>query len=173
MSKLKRRQLTGLLGAAGALGLFSGPAEAAPTLSTLFVIARSKNQNVVRYAARHEHQALDRVSPIEAHWLMLAEDGRREQLTWAERQLAYGFSVASVSEAGCQLRLVAFPARALTVERRENGFRALVTIAGQRAKLERIFVQTREGALLPSVAHVDLYGRSLDDLPVHERIAAH
>jgi hypothetical protein len=103
---------------------------------------------------------------------MLAEDGRREELTWAERQLAYGFSTSRVTLEGCQLELVAFKARPLKVERHTRGFRALVPITGRPALLERIFVQTRESGLLPSVVHVDLYGQALDGTPLSERIVA-
>ena len=86
--------------------------------------------------------------------------------------MAYGFSVAEASTDGCRVRLLAFKARRLTVRRRAERFRALVDIAGRRGWLERIFVQTSEGALLPSVVHVDLYGTSLDGEKLSERIVA-
>lgn len=169
---LTRKQLGGLLCGAALSSLLPGEAFAALSSSLLFTISRSKNKNVVRYLARCRDQALDTTQPVAAHWLMLAEDGRREELTWAERQLAYGFSASRVSADGCQLQLVAFNTRSISVERRAEGFRALVQIAGQRALLERIFVQTNEGGLLPSVVHVDLHGRSSSGAPLSERIMA-
>jgi hypothetical protein len=169
---LTRKQFGSLLGGAAIAGLLPSEALAFTHLRALFSIARSKNKNVVRYVARCQDQRLDTTQPIAAHWLMLAEDGRREELTWTERQLAYGFSASRISCDGCQLQLVAFKARTIAVERHGQGFRALLTIAGRRAELERIFVQTSEGALLPSVVHVDLYGKSLEGAPLSERIAA-
>ena len=35
--------------------------------------------------------------PIDVYWLMLAENGRREELTWMERKMAYGFEVSGLS----------------------------------------------------------------------------
>jgi hypothetical protein len=168
---LERRQFCGWLCVASVSCILPDVAEAAPALRSLFTIGRSKNKNVVRYSARCHKQVLDVTAPIEAHWLMLAEDGRREELTWAERQLAYGFGASKVSVEGCQLHLVAFKARSISVERRGAAFRAVVDIAGRRAELERIFVQTNEG-ILPSVVHVDLHGRSLDGAPLSGRRCA-
>lgn len=167
---LTRKQFGGLVAGAALGGLLAPPARAALTSTTLFTIARSKNKNVVRYLARCKDQQLDDAQPIAAHWLMLAEDGRREELTWTERQLAYGFTASHVSTEGCRLRLVAFKARSIAVERRAGTFRALVTIAGRRALLERIFVQTSEAGLFPSVVHVDLFGQSLDGSALSERL---
>jgi len=169
---LQRRQLGSLLLAAAASCTLPTAASAAPSRHALFRIARSKNKNVVLYTARCRGNDLDSAGPIEAHWLMLAEDGRREELSWAERELAYGFSVSELAGEGCKLRLAACKARTIQVQRRPEGFRALITIAGRRALLERIFVQASEGALLPSVEFVELVGARLDGSRISERLVA-
>lgn len=165
---MQRRQLLGALGALAVSGL-SSPASAAAR-AELFRIERSKNKNVVVYRAHQVQSGLRAASPISAYWLMLAEDGRREELTWAERRLAYGFEVTDVSAERCRLTLSACSQRSLRVERADEGFRATCHIGGQRAVLQRIFVQTREGALLPGVQHVDLFGTSLTGAPLSERL---
>ena len=171
MNMLTRRQIGGLFGGAAVLSWLP-VARADAGSHTLFDIARSTNQNVVRYAARLYRRDLDSTRPVEAYWVMRAEDGRREELSWAERKLAYGFAATEVARDHCQLRLVAFKQRAATVERTTEAFRALLNIGGRRAVLERIFVQVSEGAILPSVQHVDLYGTTLDGAPISERIRA-
>jgi Domain of unknown function (DUF4833) len=171
LAMLQRRSVAGLVGLAAVGWAFPSNASS-PVASTLFTIARSKNRNIVRYVARsHEHD-LDQLRPIEAHWLMRAEDGRREELSWAERRLAYGFQVSRLRADSCALGLVAFKQRLILVQRHADGFRALVTIAGQRASLERIFVQTDESALLPSVQYLELFGIGLDGTALSERIVA-
>jgi Domain of unknown function (DUF4833) len=138
--------------------------------TTLFTIARSKNANVVRYVARTSESGLDPRHPLAAYWLMLAEDGRREELSWAERKLAYGFEVSRASAERCVLHLTAFKQRALVVTRQGPTFRAIVTIAGKRAALERIFVQTSEDSLLPSVQYLEVFGTAVDGTPLKERV---
>jgi hypothetical protein len=139
----------------------------------LFVIARSKNANVVHYDARvHESGRLDGEAPVVAYWIMRAEDGRREGLSFFERKLAYGFTTSFTPGGDAlRLRLTAFSRRELLVRRDESGrFHAEMTIAGRRARLERIFVASDEGGLTPSVRYLDLFGRSPDGVRVSERI---
>lgn len=170
---LDRRSLGGLLGTALAAGLWPSRADARTLgAAPLFTIARSKNANVVRYVASRDESGLDPRRPIDAYWLMLAEDRRREELCWAERQLAYGFEVSAASREGCVLRLTALRQRALVVARQGPTFRAMVGIAGKRATLERIFVRTNEGGLLPSVQYVDVFGTAVDGSPLKERITS-
>jgi hypothetical protein len=169
---LNRRQVGSLLvGACTGAWAQSASAEA-PRLTPLFSISRSKNKNVVHYVARSRGAILDRERPIHAYWQMLAEDGRREELSWAERKLAYGFAVSKLSERGCSLRLVAFEQRPLMVQLGAHGFHARVAIAGQEAVLLRIFVKTSEAGLVPSVEYLEVIGTGPGGMPLRERINA-
>lgn len=161
-------QRRGFLGALAALSWGNVAEGASP--GELFRIERSKNRNVVVYRAQGSSRGLSKAAPVSAYWLMLAEDGHREELTWAERRLAYGFEVSDVTSERCRLTLRACSRRALSVERVDGAFRALGQVAGERALLERIFVQTREGALLPSVQYVDLFGKSRGGASLRERL---
>ncbi len=137
----------------------------------LFTLARSTNANVVKYAVRLGKEGqLDVKNPVEAYWLMLAENGRREGLSWSERQLAYGFSVSEVTTQGCVLRLTACADRRLRVRAKEGAFQAQLEIARQPATLQRIFVRAEEHSLLPSVRYVEISGVSASNQRVSERI---
>ena len=144
-------------------------AEAAPSRE-LFTLGRSTNANVVKYAVlTNKDGGLHPQTPVEAYWLMLAEDGRREELTWTERTLAYGFSISHVTSQGCRLRLAACSDRELRVRAVNGVYRAELEIAGRTAALQRVFVRT-EQALLPSVRYVEIRGVSENGAPVSERI---
>jgi Domain of unknown function (DUF4833) len=168
---MQRRHLgAGLLGVAIG-GWWPAPCFGKSDGSQLFRIARSKNANVVVYRACLRGDGLNLAQPISAHWVMLAEDGRREELTWAERQFAYGFEVTQATADSCYVTLLACKDRPVLVERGAQGFRARCRVAGERAVLSRVFVQTREGGLVPSVQHVDLVGVSTRGAPLRERLA--
>ena len=138
----------------------------------LFTLGRSKNKNVVKYAVRTTRDGqLDHGEPVEAYWLMLAENGRREGLTWTEQKLAYGFSVSKLTSESLSLHLTACPARELRVRGAEGGYRAELMIAGQAAFLRRIFVRTEEGLLMPRVLYVEITGTNAAGQPVSERVA--
>ena len=70
------------------------------------------------------------------------------------------------------LHLTAFKQRGLVIARHGQSFRALVEIGGKRATLDRIFVQTSEGGLLPSVQYLDLFGTAPDGTPLKERVTS-
>ena len=136
----------------------------------LFTLARNTNANVVKYAVRLAKDGrLDAQTPIEAYWLMLAENGHREELTWTERQLAYGFSVSAQTAESCVLHLSACSDRALRVRAVDGSFRAELKITQQLAFLQRIYVHA-EGALLPSVRYVEISGVTAAGQRISERI---
>lgn len=171
MSLVKRFLLVGALAAVPALALVVTPRK--PEVQRLFSIERSKNQNVVRYDLRLAKSGFyDARNPLDVYWLMLAEDGRREELSLLEQQ-AYGYELlphATPSELG--VRLVAVKERPLMVRGGGGSYRAELPIQGVPAQLERIFVATREGPIFPTVLYIELRGRSLrDGRPLLERIA--
>jgi uncharacterized protein DUF4833 len=158
---VSRRAL--LVGAA--LGGIGFEAHAGSSRAPLFVIARSKNANVVHYDARLDrHGRLDTAEPIAAYWIMHAENGRREELTWLERKFAYGWSTTVDANGELRVTLKAFSARTLAVFQGKSGaFRARVRLAQRPAALERIYVASDERGLTPSVRYVDVFGTALDD----------
>ena len=169
---LTRRALPALLAAGVAELLAPGELRALPSRE-LFTLGRSKNANVVKYAVRTGRDGqLDATDPVEAYWLMLAEDGRREELTWTERRLAYGFSISDPKQGGFTLHLAACSQRALRVRSSSGGYHAELEIAGQPATLRRIFVRTEGGLLIPHVRYVEISGPNAAGRIVSERITA-
>jgi Domain of unknown function (DUF4833) len=167
---LSRRALPLMLAAAAVESYAPRELQASPSRE-LFTLGRSKNANVVKYAVRLGRDGhLDLAAPVEAYWLMLAEDGRREELSWTERQLAYGFSVSSLSRDGFRLQLAACSKRVLRVSAVQSSFRAELPISGQPASLRRIFVRTDGGLLMPSVRYVEISGLTAAGQSVSERV---
>lgn len=165
MSQLVSRRL--LLLAASIAFVPGGAALAAPQPSRrvpLFAIERSKNKNVVRYDLRLDKSGFyDVRRPLDVYWSMLAEDGRRLELSALEWR-AYGFELlpnAKPTELG--VRLIAVKDRPLSVRRRDGAYRAEIAIGGQLAFLDSIFVATREVAPVPKVLYVELRGRRIGD----------
>lgn len=155
MHTFPRRTLFGLVPL-----LLTETALAAETSRTLFIITRSTNANVVHYDARLHGARLDLATPVVAYWIMRAEDGRREPLTWLERRLAYGFDVIRHDARSADIRLHAFPSRRVQVRAIDGRFRAVTRIAGRHAELLRVFVQVKEGPF-PGVEYLDVFGRGL------------
>jgi hypothetical protein len=139
-------------------------AAAADEPARLFCIGRNKNANVVCYDVRlRKDRKLDRSDPIDAYWIMRAEDGRREELSWFERKFAYDFTIlGGARDSGFRFRLDALPDRTIDVRRADQRFRAETTVAGRRSRLVSVFVQAKEGGVTPQVRYIDLYGMDLE-----------
>jgi hypothetical protein len=167
---ISRRAVT--LSVPGALLSLCAPlAVQAAASRELFTLGRSSNANVVKYAVRAGKDGrLLTSNPVEAYWLMLAENGRREELTWTERQLAYGFSVSAVTAQGCTLHLAACADRELRIRAANGAYHAELAIARTPAILQSVFVQLDSGALLPSVRHVEVSGVTATGTRISERI---
>jgi hypothetical protein len=140
----------------------------------LFTLGRSKNANVVEYAARVDADGrLDESRPFEAYWVLKAEDSRREPLSYLEEQFAYGFSWrARLPGREYSFTMNAFRARRLEVVPHGDGYQVVVSLGGVPSRLLRLFVTAEEGAGLPQVTSVELFGESLiDGSATHEWIA--
>ena len=127
-------------------------------LVTLFQIERSKNTNEIHYAAQvGKDGALDAKEPVAAFWVMKAEDGRREGLTFMERKMAYGVD-ATARGSEFDIKLAAAPERAIKLISVGGRWRAQTLLNGKSAYLSRIFITTKEGGVMPTVVSIDLYG---------------
>jgi hypothetical protein len=130
----------------------------------LFTIHRSKNANVVQYDAQLTPEGkLNPKEPIIAYWIMLAEDGREQQLLWVEKKLAYGFEAKF--EAGGKfaiMDMVAPIGRKVKVYEKDGMYRAETLIDGRPAFVERIYIKSIEGGALPKVEYVELYGQDIE-----------
>ena len=149
--------LTGLLFA------YSAAVAAAASTHPLFIIERSKNANVVHYDAQLDGNGrLDPKEPVIVYWIMLAEDGRREELNWLERHKAYGFSIHQ--DRGGQfyrMTLMAYEEREVKVFQDGEKVRAEIAIDTRPSYLERIYIDSTEGTLIPKVNYIELFGQDV------------
>ncbi len=153
-----------------ALGTSAGSAPSCPP--ELFRVTRTTNANVVVYEARLTPDgALDDEEPVHASWILLAEDGRREELSPLETALAYGVEARAEREGpGVVVSIRARPGLPIHVVLERGCPVALTRIAGREARLTRVAVAV-SGGLFPGVDHVDLVGLEVaGGGPVEERV---
>lgn len=160
--------------AGGVLAFFllgSDPVDKGPTL---FIIQRSTNANEVHYDVQVDADGKLAEEPVVAYWIMKAEDGGREDLSFFERNMAYGFEVMPPGPDGeREMKLVAWEDRTIRLTKDEDSgkWRAVTKIDGEDAYLKRLYIETDEGGITPSVVFVDLFGDTVDgNDPVKEHM---
>lgn len=126
----------------------------------LFKIERSKNANIVQYDVQvRADGTLDPKTPVVAYWIRLAEDGRRMKLRFFEKRFAYGFSAAyEPASNSVTLVMKADLGRDLKILKSMDGYRAMVTIDGRDALIDKIFVQSSGKKLFKQVEYIELHG---------------
>lgn len=150
-----------LLGGAVLAYVLSRPAPTAEAGPTLFVIQRSLNANEVHYDVKTGADGALAEEPVVAYWVMKAEDGHREDLTFLERKMAYGFEVSG-SGSERDVTLVAWDLRKIRLTRVGERWRGRTSIDGQDAYLTRLFIQSEDGGVKPKVLFVDVFGEAVD-----------
>ncbi len=130
----------------------------------LFRIGRSKNANVIVYEANLDGAGgLDGREPVHASWLLLADRGQREELSFLEWRFAYGFDVAPAApQPGFRLTFKAKDDRPLAIVERDGCPAAVGEIGGRQGVLRRIFVKADDRYLIPPVEYVEIFGKALD-----------
>ncbi|WP_421828896.1 DUF4833 domain-containing protein [Larkinella sp.] len=141
----------------------------------LFYIQRSNNTNTVIYEANlTAGRRLDASDPVSVYWIRYAEQGQRESLSMIQWKLAYGYKHKALnrSENSFEIYLNAFKKRTIWVDVQQGRPMALTTINGQKACLQKVFVQLEPGSgLMPKVLYIELFG--IDPVagnPVYERM---
>jgi len=104
-------------------------------------------------------QRLNLEKPLSVYWIMNAEKGQREELTWFERTQAYGFDViASDPESWTvTVAIQAFKKRPIQIYTFKGVTDAEMEMAHKRAFIQSIYVKMTE-SFIPSVEYVDLKG---------------
>jgi len=142
----------------------------------MFQLMRNKNANVVEYGVRVEPTGLlDPDEPLEADWLLKAEDGRREGLSFFERKFAYGIDWKAIEPGSVyNATLVCCKDRELRVSKRGDRYVTDTTIGGVPSRLIRIMVTADESSFPAKVETVELYGSSLaTQSPTYELVRPH
>jgi hypothetical protein len=151
----------------------AAPAHAPPCPPHLFVIARSKNANIVAYDANRDPAGeFVKSTPVVAYWLLNGEGGAREELGFIDRTRAYGFDTVPGHTPGTyKLTFKAGKKRRLTIHMLNGCPVATARIGGHDGILRRMFIQAKETSRLPKVEYVEFFGEDLKDGgPLYEKI---
>ena len=140
----------------------------------LFYVQRSPNANTVIYAARLDaHGEIDRGNPVEGFWRKFNIDGSKQSLNMIERMMAYGVQ-ADRAQPGKPITfsIAALPERKFTLTLdAQHKPQALTQVGSHTVKVAYIYLQVKEGGLMPDVPALDVFGTDIaTGKAVHEHL---
>jgi hypothetical protein len=127
----------------------------------LFYVQRSPNSNTVVYAAKLDAQGnLDSKTPVEAFWRKFNIDGSKQPLNFIERMMAYGVKMGARKQGQpVTFTIAALPQRHLTLSLdAQHHPQATMMVGSHTVKVVYVYLQVVEGALVPSVPSLDIFG---------------
>ena len=138
------------------------PETTAKKAQRLFVIERNMNKNTVCYdAIVLPGGKLDANNPIDAYWIDYATTGKRSELNFIQRKMAYGFKIEKSAAGSVYVTLSAFAKKKMLVLPDAKGnVKALMKINNIDAQLTKIFVSAKPKAYT-SVEYVELFGTDI------------
>ncbi|MDR2192068.1 MAG: DUF4833 domain-containing protein [Endomicrobium sp.] len=125
---------------------------------SLFKIERNKNANIVQYDVNIDSSgAIDKSNPLDAYWIMLAQDGEREEISAFEKR-AYGYKISQNEDGSFNLVLNAVKSKNIKVFIEDGSAKAQTDIGGVKAYLSKVYVFAKDGTLIPKVSYYSLTG---------------
>ncbi len=143
----------------------------------LFTITKSDNKNVLFYDAVMSGGKINSKKPVDIYWIMYAEKGQREGLTFLENP-QFGITVKEIEKGTkyiVNVKNSILKNRNITVTLKKDGCTEAITeINGQDALLNTIYINIKsKTAGIPNVSHLDISGFTLEDgALVTERVNA-
>jgi hypothetical protein len=135
-----------------------------PNKQSLFHIERNTNANIVQYDVQTGSDGkLYKKEPVRAYWIRLAHEGQVKELSWIQKEFAYGFDADFDSETDTVvLEMAADLGRDITVQRAGEVYRATITIDGKSSYLDKLFIHATGKGLSTEVDYIDLYGKDVN-----------
>jgi hypothetical protein len=129
----------------------------------VFRIERSKNANIVQYDVQLTPDGkIYSKEAVIAYWIRLAKDGQRKELSSTQRRWAYGFKTKYDAKNNFAiLEMRAKIGRKIKVYAVDGVYRGETRIEDQPAFIEKIYITTIEGGMLPKLQSIGLYGKDI------------
>lgn len=130
----------------------------------LFYIQRTPNINTIMYTLNLDEKGkMDEEYPVKAFWIRYAEDSTKQELSFIQRNYAYGLKYEKVNEDKYEMRFVSYKKYTFFLMRdpKDKKFKAYTEINGMLNVMKSIFIKIEGGTFwFPHVVYVEL--RAID-----------
>jgi hypothetical protein len=143
----------------------------------VFYVQRTHNTNTIVYELNYANDStLNKTTPIHPYWVRYADGGGNQELSYIQRQYAYGVVTELIDKEKqtFKVNFVSYKKRDIFLVRSKDekkSYAAFMTINNKLVRLERVFVKIEGGTFwVPHITYVEVTGRDLAGKVVSERI---
>jgi hypothetical protein len=129
---------------------------------SLFYVQRTPNVNTIMYDVNVlQGGQLDAENPVKVYWIRYGEEGQREDLSYIQRNYAYGIKSKKLDERNYELRFVSYKKLPflLSLSDRDNRYHVYARINNVEIEVTRVFLQIEGGTFwFPNVVCAEVRG---------------
>lgn len=128
---------------------------------SLFYIQRTPNVNTIMYDVNLEGANVDPENPVKVYWIRYGEEGQHEDLSYIQRNYAYGIKSKKLDARNYELRFVSYKKLPflLSLSDTDNRFHVYAKINHVDIEVSRVFLQIEGGTFwFPNVVCAEVRG---------------
>jgi hypothetical protein len=126
----------------------------------LFFIQRDPNINTLIYELNQKNGVLNEDEPVHVFWIRYAEKGQHDDLTYIQRNFAYGVKTKMISKENYEIRFVSYKKKTMYLKKlADNKFYVFTDINKKQAILKQVFIRVNGGSFwVPNIEYIELKG---------------
>jgi len=128
----------------------------------LFYVQRSINKNTIVYDLNLlSNGKINTNEPIHPYWISYELGAKKEELSYIQKNYAYGLETKITNKDNFVVNFVSYKQRSIYLIKsgKDNSYKAYISIKGNFAELQRIFVKIDGGTFwFPNVKYVEIFG---------------
>lgn len=131
------------------------------TSQTLFYLQRTPNANTVMYDLNVKNGVLDKKNPIHAYWIRYTEQKQKKELSFIERNFAYGMQAKPIGNDAYEVNFVSYKKTKFRLEKGppDGKYHVYGTINNRKAAIQSVFIFINGGSTFsPNIEYVEMKG---------------
>jgi len=128
---------------------------------SLFYIQRTPNVNTIMYDVNEAGGKIDPENPVKVYWIRYGEEGQHEDLSYIQRNYAYGIKSKKLDARNYELRFVSYKKLPflLSLSDKDNRYHVYAKINNVDIEVSRVFLQIEGGTFwFPNVVCAEVRG---------------
>jgi len=127
----------------------------------LFYLQRDPNTNTIVCELNYKNGVLDEDEPVHTFWIRYGEHGQRAELSFIQRNFAYGVKSKFIQKDKYELHFVSYKKYSMyLMKAADNNYHVFATINKKQVILNRIFIRVNGGSFWkPNIEYVELKGQ--------------